>query len=81
MVRILFSFVLTILPFQKQLGQFRKMIKAKIIAVDVKDIRFPTSLNHDGSDAMVWIIKQFAASVILLNQQVHSYIHIKIYKY
>ncbi|XP_011882314.1 PREDICTED: mitochondrial enolase superfamily member 1-like [Vollenhovia emeryi] len=28
------------------------MLKAKIIAVDVKDIRFPTSVNHDGSDAM-----------------------------
>ncbi|XP_018308826.1 mitochondrial enolase superfamily member 1 [Mycetomoellerius zeteki] len=28
------------------------MINAKIIAVDVKDIRFPTSLNRDGSDAM-----------------------------
>jgi len=49
------------------------MIKAKIIAVDVKDIRFPTSLNRDGSDAMVCIIRQFAASVILLNQQVHKH--------
>lgn len=28
------------------------MIDAKIIAVDVQDIRFPTSLKRDGSDAM-----------------------------
>ncbi|KAL6263975.1 hypothetical protein P5V15_004056 [Pogonomyrmex californicus] len=28
------------------------MINAKIIDIEVKDIRFPTSLNHDGSDAM-----------------------------
>jgi len=67
MIRILFSFALAILPFQKHLGQFRRMIKAKIIAVDVKDIRFPTSLNRDGSDAMVWIIRQFAASVFFIN--------------
>jgi len=38
---------------------FRKMINSKIIAVDVQDIRFPTSLNQDGSDAMVLIIKKF----------------------
>ena len=35
------------------------MINSKIIAVDVQDIRFPTSLNQDGSDAMVLIIKKF----------------------
>lgn len=29
------------------------MVRDKIVAVDVKDIRFPTSLNRDGSDAMV----------------------------
>lgn len=35
--------------------QFGIMIKGKIVVVDVRDIRFPTSLNRDGSDAMVCI--------------------------
>lgn len=32
------------------------MIDAKIIDIDVQDIRFPTSLQQDGSDAMVCIL-------------------------
>lgn len=54
------------------------MIKGKIIAVDVKDIRFPTSLNRDGSDAMVQILldnlhnDMLLALVILISQQAYS---------
>lgn len=31
----------------------------EIVAVDVKDIRFPTSLKSDGSDAMVLLCLPF----------------------
>ncbi|KAL0132376.1 hypothetical protein PUN28_000271 [Cardiocondyla obscurior] len=39
-------------PFEEHSQRFKKVANAKIIGVDIKDIRFPTSLNQDGSDAM-----------------------------
>lgn len=58
---------------------FRKMedkeIIIKIIDIDVQDIRFPTSLKGDGSDAMVYVLLNNSYNDILAAQYIKKYVH------